>query len=549
MSAVQFDQAGTQAGVGSAPAQENPPSELGVAHTSAQNPRSAPLDVIPLRTHELVTDEGVDGPWTKKTVLAFDGGGVRGYSSLLILKRLMEEIQRIELELNLNATASAFYEWQGAVSYQGHDPHAADGVYLPCHYFDYMAGTSTGGLSAIMLGRLRMSVDDALAQYAEFGNEVFGKARWWHERSMLWYPRAKYPSRKARAAIQRIIYERLSEDDPDIGLERAIREPFKSREDRTRTMVFSFCIDKETGISTTHLWRTYDNIYGTRTLRGSEAHTEEIWKVARATSAAPRYFESIKMGGRGDKQKHLDGGMCANNPSLKAFSEVRRLHRQAPAFFVSIGTGKKVKTSNSRPDRLRLRDFENATRIDDVRRKQFIKKYLEIGSRWREWMTDTEGDQGAQGWEEVAEEYGMPHERFNVEGDLARIPLDDWRPINTGETTLRKMRELTEEYLAQEDQVRRIAETARALVNIRRERARTERWEKFATDVTYKCPSRPHCGASGRYKDRTEFREHVMHDNYHIGLRDNEHDLEHFLNTGRRHGRDRNGNISRVGTT
>jgi len=69
-------------------------------------------------------------------ILALDGGGVRGLSSLLIIERLMREIQRIMVH-NGQATTNA-------------------AVPLPCDYFDLICGTSTGGLIAIMLGRLRM---------------------------------------------------------------------------------------------------------------------------------------------------------------------------------------------------------------------------------------------------------------------------------------------------------------------------------------------------------------------------------------------------------
>lgn len=62
-------------------------------------------------------------------ILSLDGGGVRGLSSLLILRLLMEEIGRRK----------------GTVT-----------TPLPCEYFDLIGGTSTGGLIAIMLGRLRM---------------------------------------------------------------------------------------------------------------------------------------------------------------------------------------------------------------------------------------------------------------------------------------------------------------------------------------------------------------------------------------------------------
>lgn len=69
-------------------------------------------------------------------ILALDGGGVRGLSSLLIIQKLMHEVQRITVESG-QATAN-------------------DTPPLPCEVFDLICGTSTGGLIAIMLGRLRM---------------------------------------------------------------------------------------------------------------------------------------------------------------------------------------------------------------------------------------------------------------------------------------------------------------------------------------------------------------------------------------------------------
>lgn len=45
--------------------------------------------------------------------------------------------------------------------------------YLPAHYFDYVGGTSTGGLISIMLGRLRMSVDDCMREYETLSETIF----------------------------------------------------------------------------------------------------------------------------------------------------------------------------------------------------------------------------------------------------------------------------------------------------------------------------------------------------------------------------------------
>jgi patatin-like phospholipase/acyl hydrolase len=77
-------------------------------------------------------------------LLWLDGGGGRGLSSLMILRVLMETI----------------------------DPNAPP---KPCEYFDMIGGTSTGGLIAVMLGRLRMSVDECIDAYTQLSDKVFEK--------------------------------------------------------------------------------------------------------------------------------------------------------------------------------------------------------------------------------------------------------------------------------------------------------------------------------------------------------------------------------------
>jgi patatin-like phospholipase/acyl hydrolase len=70
-------------------------------------------------------------------ILSLDGGGVRGISTLYILKELMRQIAR---------------------DHDVENPQSPTVSPLPCDYFDLICGTSTGGLIALMLGRLRMVV-------------------------------------------------------------------------------------------------------------------------------------------------------------------------------------------------------------------------------------------------------------------------------------------------------------------------------------------------------------------------------------------------------
>lgn len=76
-----------------------------------------------------------------------------------------------------------------------------------------------------------MSTTKALETYSSFGQSVFGKARWFHERSWLWYGRAKYPSQNVKKTLVDIIQK----SKPGLTSDTAREEPFISPEHRSRT--------------------------------------------------------------------------------------------------------------------------------------------------------------------------------------------------------------------------------------------------------------------------------------------------------------------------
>ncbi|KAG6904819.1 hypothetical protein DXG01_006974 [Tephrocybe rancida] len=48
---------------------------------------------------------------------------------------------------------------------------------LPCDYFNLIGGTSTGGIIALMLGRLQMTVEDTIACYDDLAGRVFSEVK------------------------------------------------------------------------------------------------------------------------------------------------------------------------------------------------------------------------------------------------------------------------------------------------------------------------------------------------------------------------------------
>lgn len=97
-------------------------------------------------------------PHAPLRLLSLDGGGVRGLSSLMVLDDLMENVAAQEKRLKKR------------------DPHD-DRPLKPCDYFDLIGGTSTGGIIAVLLGRLRLDVKTCIHIYTKLAEEIFKKDR------------------------------------------------------------------------------------------------------------------------------------------------------------------------------------------------------------------------------------------------------------------------------------------------------------------------------------------------------------------------------------
>lgn len=111
-----------------------------------------------------------------------DGGGVRGLSSLLILQRLMEMIN-------------------------SHVPSHVTGYPLNPHdVFGLAAGTSTGGLIALMLGKMNMTPEGCITQYKKLSKVVFGTASW-RGRLTKGFLRDRYYGDKICECVQQLLRE------------------------------------------------------------------------------------------------------------------------------------------------------------------------------------------------------------------------------------------------------------------------------------------------------------------------------------------------------
>ncbi|KAK8036718.1 FabD/lysophospholipase-like protein [Apiospora phragmitis] len=321
-------------------------------------------------------------------ILSLDGGGIRGKSSLLILENIMERVRESE---------------------------GLDRVPRPCEYFDLIGGTSTGGIIAIMLGRLGMTVDECIRAYENVGRAAFTPKR---KFLSIAPPKGAFSATSLEAAIRQVVRENCTElacvtqrSQGQPTADTCLHEDLRLR-GATCTKTVVLAITKANVDTGPTLFTTYDS--------STTFQDCTIWQVARATSAATTFFKSIELGR--DKIEFIDAGFGYNNPcevlieeAEKQFPDRSRLH------VLSIGTG-----------------LGDVVDIQDTRWSilKALKRMASSSTAVAKKLDRQYGD-------------GGQYHRFNVERGLVDIALSDWQQTS-------KISAHTHNYLQEDENKRAI---------------------------------------------------------------------------------------------
>ncbi|KAJ7819756.1 FabD/lysophospholipase-like protein, partial [Mycena olivaceomarginata] len=329
-------------------------------------------------------------------LLALDGGVIRGLSMLIII--LEHLMYKLKVQENLPAV-----------------PH-------PCDYFDLIGGTSTGGLIALMLGRLRMSVEDAVKAYGQLAKEVFSGVK-------PLGSDGRFKASNLEKAIKEIVRAKSALQDPEERLE----------DTRINAYKMFVCTTTAVNMSLPVLLRTYNT-------PDYPAMDCTIWQAGRATSAAPTFFKQIQIGHPGLEEAFLDGGMGHNNPTAALLLEAKVLFPDKQiACIISLGTGQPHTINIPKPSLLNW-----FIPLDVVKAIQKIAMDCE-----------KEHQSLAHRFDGVAKLYF----RFNVKRGMQDIQLNQWEK-------LRDVAANTRQYIQSQSVVKQIADAVTCL---------TEKIGKFST--------------------------------------------------------------------
>lgn len=274
-----------------------------------------------------------------------------------------------------------------------------------------------------------------------------------------------------------------------------------------------------------YLFRSYDRPSPNPDLNGHQknlhlnpgpASIVPLWKVARATSAAPGWFPAIHI----DQVEYQDGALAeCNNPVNVAYNEVKQVHPfHEPMVIISIGTGDKLPKHIGHG---KANGWFPSLRLLRQNAKRFKEKLLDSDGIHQHFMADHDFQQHVK--RDVNSSKAI-YFRFDVplEFPIVGVQLGDWKGAEGAETR-DAMRRPTNQYMEQDETAKELRRCARILVDIRRRRQATARWETFADDnLYYRCPERSvHATCKDlRFNSRLKLRRHAIeHHNIVWGIK------------------------------
>jgi hypothetical protein len=233
---------------------------------------------------------------TQKRLLSIDGGGLRGMIALRVLARIEAILREQSGKPNI----------------------------VLADYFDYIGGTSTGGIIAAALA-IGMSVSEIEHFYRHEAQRLFSPNR--NPVKHLLY--ARYNSKPLKETLQQVF-----------GVDTTLGS------DRLKTLLLLVLLNAGTTspwpISSNPMAKYNDPAFG------SENNLKlPLWQLVRASTAAPYYFEPEEVQVGQNRFLFYDGGLTSlNNPAFKLFQMATlpcyNLQWQTGAdrmLLVSVGTG------------------------------------------------------------------------------------------------------------------------------------------------------------------------------------------------------------------
>ncbi|KAF8600373.1 FabD/lysophospholipase-like protein [Ceratobasidium sp. AG-I] len=240
-------------------------------------------------------------------LLEFDGGWINVLSALIIVSEIMHRLQDI---LRLSEPP------------------------LPCDMFDLICGTGTGGLVAILLGRLRLPISTAIECYVEILRKGFVKKGL----GIRFGRDDAFSATVLERVIGEVVMRHCRRADA-----RMIDE--QSHEKECKVVVYAMSAEAIRGSIPTCI-RTYR-------VAANQGPDCTIVEAARATMATPGMFKRAWIVEQTVKVGYVGGGLGCNNPTAYAIDEVElAFPGRSVSAVLSVGSGQLH--SASVPERRRL---------------------------------------------------------------------------------------------------------------------------------------------------------------------------------------------------